>query len=252
MIDYEQKIRDLRTTCWSCGGGVDSTAIAVLICTGKLPKPDLAIMVDVGYEKKSTWEHVLGTLVPRLDEVGVKLEIVETRKYTDNGLIDPQGRVAIPAYRKNVDGSVSKMHTWCNGKWKAQVTRRWLREQGVRRVEQWLGMAADETRRARPSDRAWIVHRWPLIEMGLTREGCCHAIGCAGWPMPPRTSCYLCPQQSNREWQQMAEHEAEEFAKAQEAERWIQERHKNVFLHSKCEPIGTLFRSKPLTAGVVR
>ena len=36
------------TTAWSCGGGVDSTAIAMLIIEGKLPKPDLAWMVDVG------------------------------------------------------------------------------------------------------------------------------------------------------------------------------------------------------------
>ena len=31
---------------WSSGGGVQSSAIAVLIAQGKLPKPDIAVMID--------------------------------------------------------------------------------------------------------------------------------------------------------------------------------------------------------------
>src|SRR3990172_4188792 len=71
-------------TVWSCGGGVQSTAIAALICAGKLPKPDYSIITDVGYEKSATFEYVKGHMIPRLAEAGVVLNIVKTTDYADN------------------------------------------------------------------------------------------------------------------------------------------------------------------------
>ncbi|KKL24500.1 hypothetical protein LCGC14_2414710 [marine sediment metagenome] len=197
------------TTAWSCGGGVDSTAIAMLIIEGKLPKPDLAWMVDVGWEKSSTWDHVTQVLRPRLKEVGVWLHVIKTTDYTDNKLLDAKGYVKIPAYRR-VDGKVMKLSTRCSGPWKVSVAKRWLREQGVEKCENWIGIATEESRRAKPSRDKWFGHRWPLIELGLTRGDCLYMVGQNGWPMPPRTSCVMCPQQTNSEWQRMAQHEPQE------------------------------------------
>jgi hypothetical protein len=39
-----------RRRLWSSGGGTQSTAIAVLILQGRLPKPDLAVIVDTERE----------------------------------------------------------------------------------------------------------------------------------------------------------------------------------------------------------
>ena len=44
----------MRTQIWSSGGGVQSTALAVLICSGKLPSPDLAMIVDTTRERSTT------------------------------------------------------------------------------------------------------------------------------------------------------------------------------------------------------
>ena len=48
------KVKLIGTEIWSCGGGTQSGAIAVLIGQGKLPKPDLCFMTDTGREKSST------------------------------------------------------------------------------------------------------------------------------------------------------------------------------------------------------
>jgi 3'-phosphoadenosine 5'-phosphosulfate sulfotransferase (PAPS reductase)/FAD synthetase len=224
-------------TVWSCGGGVDSTAIACLIVAGRLPRPDLAVMVDVGYERASTWRHVREVIQPRLAKVGVELVVLRAANYTDLALVDRRGFVVLPAHRRLQDGKVSKLHTHCNEAWKVAVTRRWLRAQGVQRAEQWLGIAADEAGRARTSRLQWMTLRHPLIELGLTRADCVYLLGQCGWPMPPRTSCWLCPNQTNAEWLRMAHEEPQEFAKACEAERQIQRTHPDVWLHHSCLPL---------------
>ncbi len=223
-------------TVWSCGGGVDSTAIAVLIVQGELPVPDLAFMTDVGWERYSTWDHVTQVLRPRLDEVGCRLHVIKTSDYRENALVDASGYVTIPAYRQE-EGRVVKLHTHCSGPWKLVVAKRWLREQGVKRCENWIGIAADESRRAKPSKVKWFGHRYPLIELGLTREDCLYLVGQAGWPMPPRTSCVMCPQQGDHEWRRMAAREPEEFARACAIERTVQATNPTVYLHRSCRPL---------------
>lgn len=58
---------------WSCGGGTQSAAIAALIVTGKLPKPDLAVIVDTEREKETTWRYYTNVLRPELWKLGVML-----------------------------------------------------------------------------------------------------------------------------------------------------------------------------------
>ena len=45
-----------RNLIWSCGGGTQSAAIAALIVQGRLPIPDISLMVDTEREKSGTWE----------------------------------------------------------------------------------------------------------------------------------------------------------------------------------------------------
>ena len=239
-----------KTTVWSCGGGVDSTAIAVLIVQGELPKPDYAVMIDVGYEPKSTWDHVEDVLKPRLLAVGVELLVLHSADWTDTALVDHRGWCCLPAYRIK-DGEVQKLTTRCSGNWKAKVARRWLREQGIDRCEQWLGIAADEQKRAKPAVEQWTELRWPLIEFGMTREDCVWLIGKAGWPPTPRTSCYLCPQHTDSEWRRLMDSAPEDFEKGCEAERVIQEQCADIYLHRFCVPLGeAVSRLRPTALGI--
>ena len=58
------------TQIWSCGGGTQSGAIASLIASGELPRPDYAFMTDTGREKSGTWPFVDGFIRPALAKVG--------------------------------------------------------------------------------------------------------------------------------------------------------------------------------------
>jgi hypothetical protein len=232
----ERNREGARPIAWACGGGVDSTAIAVLICQGELPPPDYAWIVDVGYEPQTTWDYVKGVLQPKLAERGVTLHVLKTTDYTDNDLLRG-GFVKIPAYRKSVSGEIQKMHTHCSAGWKARVAERWLRRQGVKSVEQWIGISADETRRVRSDRRSWVRLRYPLVERGLTREDCLYLIGSVGWPRPERSSCWLCPHRSTGDWRRLAARNPDDFQRAVEVERTIQLNHPDVFLHRSAVPL---------------
>ena len=222
---------------WSCGGGVDSTAIALFICKGIIPKPDYAVMFDSGYERQSTWDFVKNELLPRLKEVGVNLEIIKSVDYgADTNLINKQGYINIPAYRKIKD-SIQKLHTRCFGPWKAKVSLRWLRSKGIKYSQSIIGISNSESKRMKVSSVAWNELSYPLVELGITREKCLYLLGQAGWPMPNRTSCFMCPNQTNAEWLWLKNNEPNEFERAIRVEKQLQKHDSNIFLHRTCQSL---------------
>lgn len=237
--ERETRIEDVPvTTVWSCGGGVQSTAIAVLIAQGRLPKPDYAMMTDCGYEKQATKQYVRDVTIPGVKAVGVDLQIIPTGRFSNSDIIDERGHIAIPAFRRLPDGRVSKLYTHCNETWKVCVARRWMRSLGIERCENWLGISMDETRRARKSRLKWLTHRYPLIEMGLSREDCLWLICEHGWPKPPRTSCLFCPLQDDASWAATKADAPADWQRAIGIERMIQQHDPTVYLHRSLVPLG--------------
>ena len=220
---------------WSCGGGVDSTAIAALIVQGKLPKPDYAIMVDCGWESEACWDYVYNVIQPELRKVGVNLEIIKTTDYSNNDII-VDGHLVLPAYKLK-DSEVVKYKTHCNAQWKGKVVSRWLREKGVKHCESWIGVAIDEIRRVRRSPRIWNKWRYPLVELKLTREDCMYMIGAQGWPQPKKTSCIICPQRDDRAWANLKKNFPADWAKACEVDRMIRQNERDVYLHRSMKPL---------------
>lgn len=223
-------------TVWSCGGGVQSSAIAGLIIQGKLPKPDYAVMVDVGYEKTSSWENVHNILIPALTRVGVSLQVIRTLDYRDNDLFDPQGHCVLPAYQVR-DGKVIRFHTHCSGSWKLKVAMRWMREQGLNRVVGWVGISTDEARRKRPSPAKWYTLDYPLLSLGLSRLDCHRVLWEMGWNNVRHTSCYICPQQSNEQWLYTAARYPDDWARAVALEQSIRGRDASLTLHHSAMPL---------------
>jgi len=226
------------TTVWSCGGGVESTALALLIARGELPKPDHTIMVDCGYEESRTWRHVREVIAPNLESVGVRLTVIPTSDYGSNALFNAQGYLAIPAYLRRPGGErPGKLPTHCNEPWKVKPGRRWMRVQGIKRCENWVGIAANEAERARPSRHAWVSHRYPLVELGLTREDCLRLVEEAGWPTPGKSACYLCPQRPDEDWSRLRVEQPADWAKAVRVDREIRDRDERLYLHRLCVPL---------------
>ena len=221
---------------WACGGGVQSTAIAALIVLGKLPKPDFAWIVDVGWEKQSTFDYTYDVLIPRLADVGVTLNIVKTVDYVDNSLIDGEF-CRLPLYEKNIDGITRKYKTRCSGLWKQRVAHKWLKEQCVKRCDTWIGISVDEARRMKENQVKWNKIKYPLIELGLRREDCIDLVARIGWRKPEHTACYLCPNQSDYQWQSLKQDYPGDFQRAVEAEERLQAVNPAWYLHASCRPL---------------
>lgn len=221
---------------WSCGGGVDSTAIAVLICQRKLPRPDYAVMTDNGYDASYTWDYVYQILIPRLIEVGVKLYIIRSQDYVDTKITADNGYVAIPAHILGKNG-MTRLNPHCSDRWKVIPVKRWLKEHGVKRCVNWIGIAADEARRAKESKLQWFQFRYPLCEFNLSRRDCKRLIKAAGWPMPLRSSCVMCPQHSDNQWLDLRDDYPDDFQRAIDIEKEIHVVNPNIFLHRSLKPL---------------
>lgn len=224
---------------WKCGGGTQSVAIGALIIQGRLPKPDAAVIVDTGREKRTTWEYLDAVLNPALAAVGVTVVRVKKEDYAKEDVWDLQNKhLLIPVFTNQTVGSVGKLSNFCSDKWKTRVADRWLRAQGVTSWRAWIGFSVDEPRR-------WVKHIknplvWVPLAMGVQmkrQESLDFVMGEMGWPEPPRSNCWMCPNQSDDEWLEMKNHRPEEFQMAVEFERELRTRDPFAFLHEQCVPL---------------
>jgi predicted nucleic acid-binding Zn ribbon protein len=222
--------------CWACGGGVQSTAIAALIYTGKLPKPDYAWIVDTGWEKTSTMDYVNDILIPKLSEVGVTLHIIKSVDYSDNSIFDPAGCTRLPAYCQE-NNKIGKLRVRCSGTWKDRAAQRWLHSRGVKHCQTWIGISFDERRRCRNSRLKWYQFAYPLVNMLMLREDCIDYVARLGWPKPEHTACLICPNQTDYQWWTLKEKYPQDWQKAVETEQMIRVRDSNIYLHCSCVPL---------------
>jgi hypothetical protein len=218
---------------------VQSTAIAALICLGRLPKPDYALMVDVGMERTSTWEYVYNHLIPNLSKHGVELKILKTSDYMDIKLFN-NGCFLLPAHRYK-DGKNYKMTTMCNGSWKVKVQRQYLKANGIKDYENWLGISTDEKRRAKHKSINMIKITYPLIEQGISRYGCIDLIRSMGWEVPPHTHCWCCPNATNDEWLDLKLNYPDDWHKAVELEKEVRRIDDGIYFHHSMKPLEEAF-----------
>lgn len=226
------------TTVWSYGGGTQSAAIAVLILQGKLPRPDIAVIADTGRELSTTWDYLAEVVGPALDAIGLPMQVVPpSPEYRRYDLISSGRTALIPAYTTH-SGEKGKLPTWCSNEWKQRPIRRWLRKQGVTSCDIWLGISTDEIKRMKPSGLNWYRHVYPLIELVPTnRAGCVALVENYGWPTPPKSRCWMCPNQGPDAWRQMRRDQPDEFRMAAELEAELHKSDPHMFLHSAAIPL---------------
>lgn len=201
---------------WSYGGGVQSVAIAVLIREGKLPLPDLAVIADTGRERRTTWDYLRDVVQPYLKPVGLTIQVApHTLARVD--LYAKDGLTLMPAYT-----TAGRLPAYCSGEWKRDVCERWLRLQGVKEADQWIGYSFDERGRVKKDHRPWLHNQFPLIDLRITRYGCTQLIEKAGLPPAHKSRCWSCPHQTAEEWQQVRD-DPEEWAAAVALDEQIRE-----------------------------
>ncbi len=223
------------TIAFSCGGGVQSVAIGVLIGEGGLPVPDLSAIVDTGRERRTTWEYLHGVLNPYLRaKRGIEVEVVP-HSFSRVDLYDKTGTTLMPAYTDE-----GRLPAFCSGEWKRDAFERWLRSRNTKECTMWLGFSLDERQRATgKAHRPWCVPAYPLIDLRLTRGACIRLIEAAGLPVPSKSRCWMCPHQNVEEWNEVKA-DPEEWAAAVRLDAEIRANDpegKGLFLHSSRVPL---------------
>ena len=209
----------------SLGAGVQSSCMALMAAEGKIEMPDGAIFADTHAEPQSVyrWLDALEAMLPfpvyRVDSGNLTEDSLEIRRSQKSGKL--YLRTKIPAWTKSPDGSKGKLWRSCTADYKITPITRKLRELNPSKetMEQWIGISTDEAHRMKDSKYKWIIHRWPLIDAGMSRADCIRWLHKRGHTSVPRSSCTFCPFHSDKEWVRLKNEEPEGWGEAVEYER---------------------------------
>lgn len=224
-----------RLKLWSSGGGVQSTAIAALIVQGKL-KPDLSVIVDTEREMSGVWTYLEQYVQPALRQVGVELHRVAKSRYATVDLYRNED-ILIPAWTDE-SGKIGKLPTYCSNEWKKRVVRRWATDVAGKQAKfnTWIGFSMDETRRLYQEPGRWEP-TFPLIDLRMTRDDCLRVVEEVGWPAPPKSSCWMCPNRDHAAWVRMKHESPQDWKNAVEFEREIRLKDDALYLHKDGVPL---------------
>lgn len=205
----------LRMLSWGCG--VQSTTLAAMSALGELEHLDAVITADPGWERGKTYQ-ARDWYSEWLVSWGLQVEILPGRDIKRQGV---QEHIHIPFW----SASGGPLQRQCTRNFKIRPIKRRVRELAGYNaslaphpppdtIEVWIGFSADEWKRCRPSTVRFIRHRWPLIELNMTRWDCITWLEEHGLPVPVKSACIGCPYRSAREWLDMKENDPAEFDEA--------------------------------------
>ena len=202
----------------SLGGGMQSSALALMAAGGELPLPDHAVFADTGNEPPSTYAMIdwLADNVPfPVHRVKAEIDILTALRNATDSAGHPVGD-GIPVFTINRDGTRGQNARWCTDHWKRKPIERKVRQLlGIERgrrvpkgvwVEQQIGISVDEYRRMRDSGEYWRKNAYPLVDARLSRNDCqvwWTANAPSSAPPLARSACVICPFHSDREWLDM-------------------------------------------------
>ena len=220
----------------SLGAGVQSSVMALLAAAGEIgPMPDCAIFADTKAEPGAVYSH--------LDWLEGELPFPVHRVTQGNLLVNTLagtnhlGHTYMSVPTLTVDpqtGKAGRTRRQCTHEYKLKPILKQVRRlmgleyrQPVRPgmwAEQWIGISTDEATRVKPPREPYIVGRWPLIELGMSRTDCLRWFGerYPGWELP-RSACVFCPYHSAGEWRAMRESDPESWATAVKVDERLRE-----------------------------
>jgi hypothetical protein len=231
----------------SYGGGRQTVAMCHLIARGIVERPDRVVIADTGREKGSTWSYADAHVRPLLRPLGLEIEVAPHSLATVD-LFARNGDLLMPLYTPT-----GKLSAYCSNEWKQRVVRRHLRATGTDGACCWIGFAVDESDRIkeRTTRRGQLdgdeppakwPDRYPLAELMLTKANCRRIIEDAGWPLPPPSSCWMCPNMPNAEWREVRANRPAEFEAACRLDEDLRAEdlargHGGVWLHASRLPL---------------
>lgn len=250
--------REGRLQVLSNGGGTQSTCMIVLAANGVIPKPDIVIIADTEREFSPVWDYQEKYVKPLCKSAGMEYVRVPKSDFSDADLVydgDEQS-VLMPMFSSfngtNADGRpAGKQPGFCSSHWKAKVIQRYLNarygelELTRRGVDTWIGMSMEERRRVKYPSGKW-QKRYPLFEAQVLRNQSIQIVKDFGFPEPPRSSCYMCPNRTDIEWLKMKRDNPADFHAACRVEQKIRDEFPWLTLHESGRPLGeVIFTTRP-------
>ncbi len=213
----------------SLGAGIQSTTLALMAAHREIgPMPDLALSADME-ELDATEANIQflssGNVLPYpLERISKGRLLSDDIRHRAAGT----GRgVTIPFFTER--GQANRQ---CTREFKVEVIEAEIRRRrgfGPRQripaksAEIWLGYSTDEVVRAGAAFAPWAVHRFPLLEMGMSIRDCIAWLERNGYPIPPRSKCIYCPFRTDAEWRWMREHEPHNWEIAVEIDKLVRD-----------------------------
>jgi len=219
------------------GWGVQSFTLAAMAALGEIDRIDYAVHADTHHESAMTYQFA-ERWTGWLDIRGIKVVTVDNG---ENEIITNRvgGEIFIPSFTNTPSSNGGQLRRQCTQRWKIAPLRRWLQtNRNGAPVEMWIGISTDEALRMKPSDVKYITHRWPLIELGMSRKDCIKFLETHRLETPSKSACVFCPYHNTYEWRK-----TKEIKKDWDKAVAIDERIRNVrppydlFVHPSRKPL---------------
>ena len=185
----------------SFGGGLQTTALAIMVAKGEL-EVDEVVFADTGAEKPETYWYIENYIKPMIPLTVIRNEqpYYQPDFY---GFLWRKEQVPNIRFRE------------CTDHFKIRPIKRYVGKE----VVMIIGFSFDEMERAvNRKVVKWQTPEYPLIELKLTSQDCRGIIKDYGFPIPLKSSCFICPYQKVPEWNWLKNNHPDLFQKALDLE----------------------------------
>lgn len=223
----------------SYGAGVQSRALLHLCFEGELELPERVVFADTQSEPEFVYQ-VIEEDKKLCEERGVPFDVVSLGNL---GTMSSSGGTYVPAFVVSGDGK-GMMRRQCTQAFKQRPIKRHLRSVGYAKangdnpVSLWLGISTDEMSRMRGSGNLWLRHRFPLVELGMSRSDCDEFLRARGL-LGAKSACVFCPYRSKAGWVAIKQN-PRDWAQAVEYDKAIRDARPDygkMFVHQSLLPL---------------
>jgi len=194
----------------SFGAGVNSVAMTIMLVEDGWRGP--IVFADPGAEHPDTYCYI--DYFER-DWLGPRgLEVTRLSPELTPDLYPPSYRMDIIAKCEMKQIVPIFLNRWCTTEYKRKPLTKWAKAHGIEC--QNIGIAAEESHRARNGEFAGIALEYPLVDRRIGRDQCKDITAAAGLSVPPKSGCWICPFQRLSEWRRLYDLRPDLFDKAVE------------------------------------
>ena len=187
----------------NCGVGVNS--IAGILHYGQ-DAYDEILFSDTGSEKPETYEYLRF--------------LIEDKKWKITVINDHFGKSLFDYYLENKTFPTVVRRS-CTGKFKIDPMKRYLRKKYGKKEKFLTDIFIDygEFHRMKTADVKYQILNYPLVTDKIDRDQCIKIIKDAGYPVPMKSGCFMCPFNNKAMWTNLKLNHPDLFEKALQLEK---------------------------------